>query len=448
MLRVMARHAIAIALAIATTATATTTANAQVPTDVARGQLAAPTDVIRSEAVSRRRANGYATLDVSRIGDQPDFDLYCPHSVEPSPLVVIVPDARQRRIEVAGVASMLASHAFVVVVVDAAPAPRVGALIAKLVAAHELDAREPGCTLAPGIALLGIGDAATVALEAARHDGVAAVVAAYASARPPDPNVPLLAISVIATAAQYQLVVADGDVCDFDDDACHGVPGVDPARSVMAGHDRLTEVLSRTATWLHAIVEHDPESVAKLQRWDPSVVVDDQWTERYVHSKHTFVSLPITLGFTTAGDNGFAYGVRPQLVRASLVEGTRRDKQRQGFGIGGYAALSRANGSALVGGGVMLARYYAPLALSPALGVYHRSDEMASATGLAVSMSTGFRNFIDLDHFDFPHDLRIEGHIGLGATKERSVTITLELDTALMVSAITAALVGLGSIGS
>src|SRR5262245_34028816 len=52
-------------------------------------------------------------LKVSQLGDRGDHDLYCPHALEPSPLVVIAPARGQPRDALRVMAIRLASDGFV-----------------------------------------------------------------------------------------------------------------------------------------------------------------------------------------------------------------------------------------------------------------------------------------------------------------------------------------------
>jgi hypothetical protein len=68
----------------------------------------------------RARADGEATeLRVSQFPDQrlgeQHYDLYCPHTIEPNPLIVLAPDLDQPLEDAEGMAGMLARAGFVVI---------------------------------------------------------------------------------------------------------------------------------------------------------------------------------------------------------------------------------------------------------------------------------------------------------------------------------------------
>src|SRR5580765_3808491 len=77
-----------------------------------------------------------------RTTDHYAYDLFCPHSGEPNPGVIVVPDRDQVRDDAEGVAGTFAETGFVTLVVEP---DQLDALVADLDAGRIVEPADPGC---------------------------------------------------------------------------------------------------------------------------------------------------------------------------------------------------------------------------------------------------------------------------------------------------------------
>jgi hypothetical protein len=146
---------------------------------------------------------------------------------------------------------------------------------------------------------------------------------------------------------------------------------------------------------------------------------------------YAMFSLPLLLGGTSRGDDGFLIGIRPELVIARLAARADDDEVKAGHGIGVYGELLRANGSMLTGGGLTYVPYRASgFTVAPSLGLYHRyTGTLIPDNGVTASLFLGWRRQIaGITVLDFPFGIRVEGRFGYDGDQERSIVIAAQLD--------------------
>jgi hypothetical protein len=146
---------------------------------------------------------------------------------------------------------------------------------------------------------------------------------------------------------------------------------------------------------------------------------------------YAMFSLPLLLGGTSQGDDGFLIGTRPELVIARLAARDDDEEVKAGHGIGVYGELLRANGSTLAGGGLTYVPYRASgFTVAPSLGLYHRyTGTPIPDNGVTASLFLGWRRQIaGITVFDFPFGIRVEGRFGYDGDQERSIVIAVQLD--------------------
>jgi hypothetical protein len=379
----------------------------------ARAQRAAP-----APAEPARPRGTTEDLAVSRSPDRATaggvhYDLYCPHTTEPKPLVVVAPDIGELRAFTEPLARHLTASGLIVVVVE--PAPDRASYPARL-----------GAVL---------------------DEVLAAVVTAFASkAREPIPDMatPLLAIEGYQVDLQIgplarSLLVLGAEPCDL---APRGVP----CRNLPSGPPALpnppeqavplaSEIYQRSRRFFRAYVDGDAAARADVDRWDDVVLVSPSGAPSGQHSIYPLISLPLLLGGTNQGDGGFVYGLRPELVIARLEDDA-------GFGLGLYGELLRWSGDTTLGAGLTFVHYLGALAYAPSVGLAKRSVDGAREDVVSAGLFLGLRHRSALRVLDFPLGVRVDGRFGRDGSGERAVMVTVCLDLAILS---VFALVGLGT---
>lgn len=378
------------------------------------------------------------------------YDLYCPHTVEANPIVVVAPAADQPLEHGETISHQLVQAGYIVIAVepprDGAPyASTIAAVVDAVMRAPHLDAREPGCRHTGVVAAWGIeqGGDAVLAFGRAREAAstpLAAIVAVYPRSSIPALATPTLVIDAAPrTAAGTMLVIEGGEACDLRwyNDPCNDAdlrgPVVQRQRAIDLRAERLRVSYERIRVYLRATVDADPAARAAVAAWPPTLVVapPPRPTVVTTYGTHSLLSVPLLLGGTSLGDNGFAIGFRPELVRARLRESA--GQTGGGHGIGVYAEVLRANGTTMSGAGLTYVLYLDGLGLAPSLGVYARDTETGRAVGYGGSLYLGIRTRIDaLGYFDFPYGVRIDIKSGAGDASERTIMVTAQLDLAIV----------------
>jgi hypothetical protein len=419
-------------------------AEAAVSTDLATGPARSRAHPAGSAAAQPRPTD----LAVSRFGDRGDHDLYCPHALEPSPLVVIAPDQAQSREALGTLAEHLARAGFVVAVVDPPAGVGQGAklsgVIDALTAAKPLERREAGCRLAPGVAAWGIGSGAAVILEVAAvrataRRPLAAVVVAFGTAQAPAAAqaTPTLAIAGEDSAAtapapppRWQLVVEDANACDLDSSYCRGTP-IERRRGehhVQISSDASDAIERAVISWLRAQVEGDPVELAGMASWKRRIPLPPRRYHVPAHRERlTQFSAPLVLG-RTVEDSDFVWGIRPEVVRTWATDrgrGSLRDWTSHS--IGGYIELLRVGGDSTLGGGLTYVHTRQPFAAAPSLGLYRTWADPSARNGIAASLYVGLRS-VDVGPAALPFGGRIEVRRDLGSSPDRSILLSFEAD--------------------
>ena len=188
-----------------------------------------------SEELPRPRASAARSpLPTSQFPDRiargERYDLICPHTVEPNPIVIIAPDAAQTLEESEGFGFQLASAGYIAVVVEPPRDRRryAAALAAVLdeILVAEPDPREPGCRHTAVSGAFGLGSGGAAVLELAhrretRGEPLAGVLTAYV--HPSGAAVPALVTpTLIVEGARLpertghtSLVISGGHICDL-----------------------------------------------------------------------------------------------------------------------------------------------------------------------------------------------------------------------------------------
>jgi hypothetical protein len=474
-LPVTAALAFVLALALAPAA-----ADAGVDTSIATGPAKSRLRPAGAPATQPRPSD----LPVSELGDRGDHDLYCPHALEPSPLVVIVPDRAQPRESVETLAWTLARAAFIVVVVDRSAGIGQGAklsgVIDALTAADPLEPREAGCRLAPGVAAWGIGSGAAAALElaairATAGKPLAAVIAAFGTAQGPAAaqTTPTLVIAgedgpatAPAPPSRWQLIVENADSCDLDVSYCRGSPierkrgAVTDAMAALTSSQAATALTRAAVSWLRAQVEADPAEVVVLSSWQRRVPTDlprhynepaddesppaEPTPAEPTRRRITQFGVPLLAGRGTEGGGSYFWGVRPELVTSWTAElYSDGSHSWTGHGVGGYLEFVRGNDQTVVGGGLTYVHTRDPYSVAPSIGLYRSwSSEPTERKGVAASLYAGYRNF-DAAPAALTFGLRVEVRRELNESADYSLLVSLELD---IISGLIAILGATGSI--
>jgi hypothetical protein len=404
----------------------------------------------------RARAEGDATgLRVSlfpdqRLGEQ-HYDLYCPHTIEPNPLIVVAPDLDQPLEDAEGMAGMLARAGFIVIAL--AP-PRAAtrypaalqAVLDQAVQALPED-REPGCKLAGPIGAWGFrsGGNAVLALAQQREASgrpLAGVVASFVV----ETGVPVPALTTpalviegarAATLGDRALVIQGAEACALRryNDPCHAeldphAPVEQRQRDGDLDQQRSSLIYLRTKQFLQAHVGGSEPARAIVAGWGPEVVVQpsSDFLDSISRATYAMVSVPLVLGGTNQGNNGLVIGVRPELVIGRLAA-ERALNPGTGHGIGLYGELSRENGRTVVGGGATLVSYQGGFAIAPSAGVFSRTIGTGRDTGYVLGVFLGRRHRArEFEILDLPLGVRLDYR---KTAAEGSVAISLQYDLAI-----------------
>lgn len=388
------------------------------------------------------------------------YDLYCPHTSDANPLVVVALDVGATLAHAEPIAHHFARSGLIVVVVEPAPdrasyPSRIGAVLDEVLAARPLEAREPGCTSSGRIGAWGAGRGGAAVAELARTRAaagkeLAAVVTVYAAAAQeviPDMETPLLVIEGVRGSRQTgemarSIVIPGGEPCDLrpDDDPCRDRPvGAAPAA---AGQDirdlrakRTSTLYQRSRQFFRAYVDWDAGARDAVRGWS------SEPTERRLlpaespsrHQIYKLFSLPLLLGGTSEYDGGFVYGVRPELVIARLRKDEWRSGAGPGFGFGAYGELVRWDGESTLGAGVTFVHYLGWFAYAPSVGMVTRRVEDERANAISAGVFLGFRGWSGrLGAADYPVGVRVDGRFAHDGSSERAVMVSACLDLPLV----------------
>jgi hypothetical protein len=377
------------------------------------------------------------------------YDLYCPHTVEANPLVVVALDVNQSLERAESIAQLLVKAGLIVVVVEPAPdlaayLPKISAVLDEVLAAQPLEAREPGCERSGAIAAWGAGRGGVAVAELAKTRAAggrpfAAVVTVYAgTAREVAEGLqtPLLEIENSTIITQHNpgartLGVWGGEPCflSWYEDPCRQRD--DPARATQT-----SAIYERSRQFFRAFVDRDAAARAAVDRWDgetigggPAPVEEPVRPRTYV-----LLGLPLLFGGTNHSEGGFSYGIRPELVLARIPT---RDHSvaGPGFGCGIYGELLRWSGITSAGAGVTCVAYFGGLGIAPSAGLATRAPEDARAreNAMVAGLFVGARGWGGrLGSLDRPVGIRVDGRFGYGGSSERSVLVAVELDLTLL----------------
>lgn len=430
---------------------------------MAWAQRAAPT-----EAAPARAGGTSEDFAVSRSPDRATagrvlYDLYCPRTPEPKPLVLVAPDIGESRARAEPLARHLTASGLVVVVVEPAPdrasyPARLAAVLDEVLAAPP-EVSEPRCARSAAIGAWGAGRGGVAVAELARTRAaagkeLAAVVTAFASrAREPIPDMatPLLAIEGTGDNDQIgprarSLLVLGAEPCDLGPRSvsCRARSSDPSELPNPPGQSELvaSEIYQRSRRFFQAYVSGDAAARAEVDRWDAVVDValvaptgqPSGWSSGH-HDIRPLISLPLVLGGTNQGDGGFVYGLRPELVIARL-------RDDAGFGLGLYGELLRWSGDTTLGVGLSLVHYLGALAYAPSVGLAKRTVDGAREDVVSAGLFLGLRHRSALRVLDFPLGVRVDGRFGRDGSGERAVMVTVCLDLAILS---VFALVGLGT---
>ncbi|MFN0245804.1 MAG: hypothetical protein ACKV2T_02780 [Kofleriaceae bacterium] len=435
------RHAFSLIAALVWPAFAEARITTYVEQKPARPRASVATSPLQFSQFPNRRARGHA------------YDLYCPHTLEPNPVVVVAPAAEQPLEHAEPISHQLVRAGYIVIAVEPPThgtyAAVIGEVADEVLRDELIEAREPGCrrTTVRGAWGLQHGADAVLQLARAREAAgapLAGVVALYPSAVPSSGSTtPVFVISsalpgVANRSTTTMLALTGGEACDlrWHTDPCRDTLNRGQSQTAVDLRSKRQEVAyDRTREFLRAHVGGDSSALAAVAGWQPTLTVgvnppiDDSMIGRY-----RLFSLPLLVGGTSQGNNGFVVGVRPELVFAWLgTTSSDPDKTNsRGHGFGGYGELVSANGTTVIGGGLTYVYYADHLALAPSLGAYRRSANEDDVYGISTSLFLGFRARIDwLKVFDAPYGIRIDGRFALDDSQERSVTITAQFDLAI-----------------
>jgi len=359
------------------------------------------------------------------------YDVVCPSSTGPRPLILVAPDIDQPLAQVT-MSTWLAETGFVVIVVDP---PREGQSYVErleaVLAAARLDCRPSGAVGAWGSGWGGIA-----VLELARRReaanaplaGVIAFLVSETGAPLPQTTTPALVIDTVKASAQRTLVVAGATSCDLRLGGCtpHRHPAIETSWPW-----RMHLVETHTRQFLHAYVGGRSELRAAIDAWDlapkPEAPAPSQPRPRDPLRK--LFSLPLLVGGTNEGDGGFAIGGRPEAILAW------RDRYGLGRGVGAFGEVIGANGHLVVGAGLTYVSYFGRIGLAPSLGLYHRTTGTTGDrdNGAVAGVFVGLRSPITEEDLgiDVPYGIRVDTHFGFGGA--RDVMITAQLDTSLLI---------------
>lgn len=374
------------------------------------------------------------------------YDLYCPHTVEPNPLVVLALDVNQTLERAESIAHRFVKSGLIVVVVEPAPdfvsyLPRISAVLDEVLAAQPLEAREPGCARSGPVGAWGAGRGGVAVAELAKARAAAgapfaAVVTVYAGMAPEVTvglQLPLLEIER-NFASQYDnpgarsLFVVDGEPCflSWYRDPCRQRD--DPARS------RQTSVIyDRSRQFFRAFLEADAAARLAVDRWTGEKIGEEHHDPEPISPRtYVLLSLPLLLGGTGLGDGGFVYGLRPELLISRVPTAPDGNTRGTGFGCGLYGELLRWDGNSTLGAGLTCVAYLDGFGIAPSIGLAKglaTMDPDAGELAMTAGLFVGLRDWIDkLGLSDLPVGVRFDTHFGSGGSQERSFVIAAQLD--------------------
>ena len=155
---------------------------------------------------------------------------------------------------------------------------------------------------------------------------------------------------------------------------------------------------------------------------------------------YPMISMPLTLGTHRTTDGGaFSWGLRPEVIAARIDHDARGMWSLDGWGIGGYAQLERADADSLFAGGLTLVGYGSSGALALSVGLYHRSDD---DRGVQSSVFFGRRGPFDRD---LPADLPFGVRVDLQHGQVDSIIVAIAVDTAPLFALIAGIAVAAGA---
>jgi hypothetical protein len=382
-----------------------------------------------------------------RSADEIQYDLFCPHTVEPNPLVVVAPDQDQPLDQADLFTLTLVGAGFIVVAVEPRPGRADYAAAIEVVLAEVLatppDPREPGCRRSGGIGAFGLGRGGAAVLElAARRErdnnplgGAMVGYVAEAGAQAAILSTPTLVVEGRRPAPPGRsLVIADGSSCDLrwyfldcePDDSTWSLQR--RRREADLRHQRANAFTERLVAFMRAHVEGDADALAAARSWPPEIEVrrSDESLALDEKATHVVASLPYLLGGTTQGDGGTAMGLRPE-VMVARVASHRALNPGTGFGLGLYGELLRARGDGLYGGGLTLVAYLGRVAIAPSVGLY--GGDRDHGRGISTGLFFGLRH--PVEHFEFidlPLGIRVDIHSPFGDSSARSMFISAQAD--------------------
>jgi hypothetical protein len=195
--------------------------------------------------------------------------------------------------------------------------------------------------------------------------------------------------------------------------------------------ERVNAIGKRITAYMHAYLDGDESARSAAAAWPTEITVHEpaERAQQRARGWYELASLAVLLGGTDQGDNGFVFGIRPELVLARLKTESALNPGT-GNGIGVYGELLSANHHSVVGGGLTFVPYLGGISLAPSVGVYHRATGEAPAdSGVEVSVFLGHRHrAAELEYIDLPIGVRVDGHFGLRGAREQSVIVSAQFD--------------------
>lgn len=419
------------------------------------------------EAIALEPARPRGKSEDLRVSQFPDrttagglrYDLHCPHTTDANPLVVVALDVGETLEHAEPLAYHFAKSGLIVVVVEPAPddasyPSRIGAVLDEVLAAQPLEAREPGCLRTGSIGAWGAGRGGRAVAELARtraaagnaFGAVVAVFAGVAREAIPDMETPLLVIEGVPVPGQIgpsarSLVIPGGEPCDLsgDDDPCRDRPEGAAAAARKQAQDlrakRTAAIYQRSRQFFRGYVDWDTDARGAIHTWGTELgttVRPEPAEARSGHGTYTLLSLPLLLGITSQSDNGFLYGLRPELVFARLKKDDSLSSG-PGFGVGLYAELLRWSGQSSVGVGLTFVHYLGGLSYAPSVGLATRTIESERENVISAGLFLGGRAWSGrVGSADFPVGVRVDGRFAYAGSNERAIMVSASLDLALV----------------
>lgn len=413
--------------------------------------------------VPRARAQG-AALPFSQFPDRQTaagqrYDLYCPHTAEPNPLVVIAVDTSLPLERAEAIAQHFARTGMIAVAVEPTPElmgypAAIATVLDHVLAAAPLEAREPGCARSEIVVAWGAGRGGVAVVELAKARAAtgrpfAAVVTAFAGtaeevvAGLPTPILEIDAGAMLRySTAPLQplraLIVWGGEACFLARFAEPCLAGSNPARSeaVAAVHDRSRQ-------FFLAFAEGDAAALDAIDRWDAAIGQAPVYPTEDSRETRKLFSLPVLLG---GSSEGFVWGVRPELIFTRVrTRGGVEDPQ--GWGCGLYGELTRSAGRSTFGAGATCVAYLGALGIAPSIGVVQRPklDDTGAEGALAAGVFIGHRR--REGSIDLPFGFRVDTHAVYRGAPERDIIISAHIDTTVAF-VLLAGILGFGPVAS